>query len=98
MKKQSMHNLQKVLSFAWLIKEENLKEFETRQFLQNAFYDGEIKTSGTDIDKLMPPVSRFGGGNRVAKKQEIIDKLKLFFEKFFDIGSSFSKEKPKLID
>ena len=47
-----------------IIQEEKLKEAETRKFVENAFRDGEIKTTGTDIDKLMPPVSRFGGGNR----------------------------------
>lgn len=69
-----------------IIKEEKLKEPETRKFLENAFRDGEIKTAGTDIDKLMPPVSRFGGRNRAVKKQGVIDKLKLFFEKFFGVG------------
>lgn len=65
-----------------------MKESETRKFIENAFRDGEIKTTGTDIDKLMPPVSRLGGGGRAKKKQDVIDKLKLFFEKFFDIGGS----------
>ncbi len=53
---------------------------------------------GVLIDKLMPPVSRFGSGNRAAKKQTIIDKLKAFFERFFGIGdSSFSKkDKPEV--
>ncbi len=68
-----------------IIKEENLKEAETRKYIENAFRDGEIKTVGTDIDKLMPPVSRFGGGNREVKKQTVIDKLKIFFERFFGI-------------
>ena len=68
-----------------IIKEENLKEAETRKYIENAFRDGEIKTVGTDIDKLMPPVSRFGGGNREVKKQTVIDKLKTFFERFFGI-------------
>ena len=69
-----------------IIQSENLKEDETRRFIENAFRGGEIKTTGTDIDKLMPPVSRFGGGNRAAKKQAIIDKLKAFFERFFGIA------------
>ena len=71
-----------------IIKDEKLKEPETRKFIENAFRDGEIKTTGTDIDKLMPPVSRFGGGNRAVKKQSVIDKLKAFFEKFFGVGGS----------
>lgn len=77
-----------------IIQEEKLKEPEARRFLENAFRDGEIKTTGTDIDKLMPPVSRFGGGGaRAKKKQTVIDKLKGFFEKFFGIGeASFSQK------
>lgn len=75
-----------------IIIEEKLNETETRRFLEDSFRNGEVKTTGTDIDKLMPPVSRFGGGNRAAKKQTIIDKLKAFFERFFGIGdSSFVK-------
>lgn len=75
-----------------IIKDEKLKEPETRKFIENAFRDGEIKTTGTDIDKLMPPVSRFGGSNRTAKKQGVIDKFKSFFEKFFGIGGSFTAD------
>lgn len=83
-----------------LIKEEKLKPEETRKFLENAFRDGAIKTSGTDIDKLMPPVSRFAGGKRAEKKQGVIGKLKSFFEKYFGIGgaASFTEESPSLTD
>ena len=70
-----------------IITEEKLKSEDTRKFMENAFRDGEIKTAGTDIDKLMPPISRFGGGGRAKKKQGVIDKLKKFFEKYFGIGS-----------
>lgn len=69
-----------------IISEEKLKAEDTHKFIENAFRDGEIKTSGTDIDKIMPPISRFGGGNRAKKKQNVIDKLKAFFEKYFGIG------------
>ena len=69
-----------------IIQEENLKDEETRHFIDTAFRDGSIKTTGTDIDKLMPPMTRFGGGNRAEKKQGIIDKLLEFFERFFGIG------------
>lgn len=71
-----------------IITEERLKPEDTRKFMENAFRDGEIKTAGTDIDKLMPPISRFGGGNRAKKKQGVIEKLKGFFEKYFGIGGS----------
>ena len=69
-----------------IIEEEKLKPDETRKFIENAFRDGAVKTTGTDIDKIMPPVSRFGGGNREEKKQGVISKLLKFFERFFGIG------------
>ena len=69
-----------------IIQEENLKDEETRRFMDSAFRDGSVKTTGTDIDKLMPPISRFGGRNRTVKKQAIIDKLMAFFNRFFGIG------------
>lgn len=69
-----------------IIQEENLKDDETRRFMESAFRDGSVKTTGTDIDRLMPPISRFGGGNRAEKKQTIIEKLKGFFDRFFGIG------------
>ncbi len=73
---------------AAIIREEKLKNTETRRFVENAFRDGEIKTSGTDIDKIMPPVSRFGGSNRRQKKLSVIEKLKAYFERFFGIGGA----------
>lgn len=69
-----------------IIREENLKDAETRKFIEASFRDGSVKTSGTAIDKLLPPMSRFDGGNRAEKKQGVIDKLKTFFERFFGIG------------
>ena len=68
-----------------IITSEKLKPEETRKFVANAFRDGALKTTGTEIDKLMPPVSRFGGGSRAKKKQGIIEKLKVFFEKYFEM-------------
>ncbi len=71
-----------------IIKEHKLKEEETRKFMKKSFTEGEVKTFGTDIDELMPPMSRFGGNSRAKKKQSIIDKFKEFFEKFFGISGS----------
>ena len=68
-----------------IIDEEKLKPAETRKFIDYSFRDGVMKTTGTDIDKIMPPMSRFGG-NREKKKFSIIEKLKQFFERFFGIG------------
>ncbi|MDR2522380.1 MAG: type I restriction endonuclease subunit R, partial [Synergistaceae bacterium] len=68
-----------------LIKGDNLKEEETRRFIDIAFRDGTLKTTGTDIDKILPPMSRFGGSKRAAKKQGIIEKLMGFFEKYLGL-------------
>ena len=72
----------------FLIESERLKEDETRKFLENAFRDGEIKTTGTDIDKLLPPVSRFGGGDRAEMKKGVIDRLMAYFEKFYGMANA----------
>jgi type I restriction enzyme R subunit len=76
---------QKETDLATLISEEKLRLEETKRFIDNSFRDGTLKTTGTDIDKILPPVSRFGGGNRAAKKQSIIEKLMKFFEKYFGL-------------
>ena len=73
-------------ALAAIIAEEKLKDEETRAFIEGSFRDGGIKTTGTDIDKILPAVSRFGGGNRKEKKEIVIEKLKAFFERFWNIG------------
>lgn len=67
-----------------LIAKEKLKPVEAKKFINNSFRDGVLKTTGTDIDKILPPISRFGGA-RIKKKQNVIEKLTAFFEKYFDI-------------
>ena len=69
-----------------IIKEEKLKAIETRKFIDNAFRDGQVRTTGTDIDKILPPMSRFGGGgNRSSKKMAVIEKIQAFFEKYIGL-------------
>lgn len=76
---------QKETDLSAIIAEEKLKPEETRKFIDNSFRDGTLKTIGTDIDKIMPPVSRFGGGGRATKKQGVTQKLMKFFEKYFGL-------------
>jgi len=77
---------QKEKDLSAIIEEENLKAKETRRFIDGSFRDGAVKTTGTAIDKILPPVSRFSGGGRAVKKQSVIDKLLSFFEKYFGIS------------
>ncbi len=76
---------QKEKELVQIISQEGLKDSETRKFVDYSFRDGNMKTTGTDIDKIMPAMSRFGEGNREIKKKNIIEKLLAFFEKFFGI-------------
>ncbi len=69
-----------------IINEEGLKEAETRKFIENAFIDGYIKTSGTDIDKILPSISRFGNSNRSEKKNRVREKLMNFFDIFYGLS------------
>jgi len=77
-------NDQKEAELAEIIEEEKLKPEDTRAFIDNAFRDGVLKTTGMDIDRILPPMSRFGG-SRTKKKQTVIEKLTEFFEKYFDL-------------
>ena len=63
-----------------------MKPKDTRKFIENAFRDGEIKTAGTDIDKIMPPISHFGGGGRAKKKQRVIEKTENDFLKNISVS------------
>ena len=82
---QSYVQQQKQQELEQIIAEEKLKPAEAQRFVSNAFRDGALKTTGTDIDQILPPVSRFGGGNRTEKKKTIIQRLAQFFEKYFGI-------------
>ena len=68
-----------------IIAEQKLKPEETKTFIENSFRDGVLRTTGIDIDRILPPVSRFGGGNRSEVKKTVIERLKEFFEKYFGV-------------
>lgn len=69
-----------------IIENEKLKPEETRKFMDNSLRHGVMKTTGTDIDNILPPISRFSGGGRAVKKQSVIEKLMVFFEKYLGLG------------
>jgi type I restriction enzyme R subunit len=70
-----------------IITEENLKPDETHAFVEAAFRDGAIPTTGTAITRILPPVSRFSpSGGHAVKKQAVIDRLLAFFERYFGLA------------
>ena len=71
-----------------IIVEEKLKPEKARKFVENAFRDGTLRTTGTDLDAILPPVPLFGrknGESRSAKRESVIERLKAYFEKFFGL-------------
>lgn len=76
-----------------IIDDESLDHGETYKFIDNAFRDGSIQSSGTAISKILPPVSRFSEDNSRSRKREtVLDKLINFFDKFFDISGDNLKD------
>ena len=70
-----------------IIADEGLNPDETKTFVDNAFRDGGIPTTGTAITKILPPVSRFSkNNNHSAKKQTVLEKLAAFFERYFGLA------------
>ncbi|MCH7229711.1 type I restriction endonuclease subunit R [Glycomyces sp. L485] len=71
-----------------IIDEQKLKPEQTREFIDAAFRDGQIRTTGTEITRILPPVSRF---NREAghseKKKRVVEALSQFFDRFFGLGA-----------
>lgn len=66
-----------------IIEDNKLDEEATRKFIANCFLTGEVKTTGTDIDKMLPPISRFknDGIDRIEKKEKVLNEMaKLFYE------------------
>ena len=71
-----------------IIADEGLKPVETRQFVESAFRDGALPTTGTAITRILPPVSRFSAsGEHGQTKQRVLVRLGEFFERFFGLGS-----------
>ncbi|AQP48484.1 DEAD/DEAH box helicase [Tessaracoccus aquimaris] len=69
-----------------IIADENLKPDETHVFVEAAFRDGSLRTTGTAITRILPPVSRFApSAGHGEKKQRVIDRLGSFFERFFGL-------------
>ena len=70
---------------AELIEKENLKPEEAVKFFEGSLRDGVLKTTGTDIDQILPPLSRFGTVRQVTKDR-IIAALQILFDRYKGIG------------
>ena len=70
-----------------IIKTEDLDRGAAYTFVENAFRDGYVPTTGTSIADILPPVSRFlPTGERSKKRENVLTKFTEFFDKFFGIS------------
>jgi type I restriction enzyme R subunit len=77
---------QKKVELDEIIKEEGLSASATEEFINQAFIDGELRTTGTAVTKLLPPVNMFSPGyEHSIRKSFVIEKLKAFFERFSNL-------------
>ena len=70
-----------------IIKEELLRPGPTLTFMDEAFREGAVPTTGTAITRILPPVSRFTPGREHARrKSRVIERLQAFLERYRDLG------------
>lgn len=70
-----------------IIKSERLKPSETKKFMSDCFDNGFVKTTGVEINNIMPPLSRFYTYNRDEKKEHVLDVLQEYFDKYSNLFS-----------
>jgi type I restriction enzyme R subunit len=74
---------------AEIIKDEGLRPESTRAFVESAFREGSVQTTGTAITEVLPPASRFApGGGHGEKKQRVLERLRAFVERFMGLASN----------
>ena len=72
--------------FDAIINAESLRPGPAHDFIQSAFREGTLRTSGTSLTKVLPPVSRFAAeGGHSEKKQRVTQKFQAFFDRFYGL-------------
>ncbi len=69
-----------------IINDNNLNEEETRKFINACFKNGELKTIGSDFNKILPKISRFDKSNKyIIIKNKVMEELLNYFNMFYNI-------------
>jgi type I restriction enzyme R subunit len=69
-----------------IIADENLDAQETVAFINKALADGELKSAGTAVTKLLPAKNMFSPSyEHSLQKSMVIEKLKTFFDRFSNL-------------
>jgi type I restriction enzyme R subunit len=70
-----------------LIADEGLDAGATRTFVERAFRNGAIPTTGAAVTAILPPTSRFTADDAYGiKKQAVLDRLAAFFDRYIALG------------
>ena len=81
-------NKEKRQQFDQIVEEEHLKKEKALEFIENAFQRGYVPEGGMELDSIMPPINPFDkAANRQGKIQIVLERIKAFFNKFFDISN-----------
>lgn len=81
-------NKEKRQQFDQIVEEEHLKKEKALEFIENAFQRGYVPEGGMELDSIMPPINPFDkAANRQGKIQTVLERIKRFFNKFFDISN-----------
>jgi type I restriction enzyme R subunit len=75
---------------AQIVEDESLEPAQTQAFIDMAFRDGAIPSTGTAVTKILPPTSRFPGpgAGHADRKRRVLDKLTHFFDRYVGLGGS----------
>lgn len=78
---------QKRKEFADIVGEEHLKAEAAREFIATAWERGYVPEGGLELNAIMPPINPFDpSANREGKVQTVLNKIKGFFQKYFEIA------------
>ncbi len=82
-------NTQKRKEFEAIVKAENLKEREAKEFIETSFKRGYVAEGGLELNGIMPPINPFDpNANREGKLRQVVEKIKAFFNKYFGIANA----------
>ncbi len=85
---QEYVNRRKRDEFKAIVEEEHLKAAEAREFIETSFKRGYVAEGGLELNGIMPPINPFDpNANREGKLHHVLNRIKEFFNKFFDIAN-----------